>query len=83
MQLSEKILSTFLVSNLKLDKTWHGLKRNIYYQIKLSPPFEGGREGDIFAAQLEGLQFGIKIIIDTYENFAIGKKHCIVMALKK
>jgi hypothetical protein len=84
MQLCEKIPSTFLISNLTLDKAWHDLKKNIYYQIKLSPPFERGAGKEIFfAAQLEGLQFGIKIIIDIYEKFAIGKKHRVVAALKK
>ena|GEM_PF-2638149 len=27
MQLSEKVFCNFLVSNFKLDKAWHGLKR--------------------------------------------------------
>jgi hypothetical protein len=48
MQLSGKILSTFLVSNFKLDKAWHGLKKYIYYQIKLPPPFERGAGKEIF-----------------------------------
>ncbi len=48
MQLSEKVLSTFLVSNLKLDKAWHGLKKNVNYQIKASPPFEKGTGQEIF-----------------------------------
>jgi hypothetical protein len=34
MQLSEKILSTIFISNLKLDKAWHGMIKNIYYQKK-------------------------------------------------
>lgn len=42
MRPSEKVLSTFLVSNLKLDQAWHGFKKNVNYQIKASPPFERG-----------------------------------------
>jgi hypothetical protein len=48
MQLSEKVLPTFLVSNLKLDKAWHSLKKDVYYQIKSSPPFGRATGKEIF-----------------------------------
>ena len=50
-------------------------KRTFIIRLDYHLLLKEAQEADIFAARLNGLQCGIKIIIDICENFAIGKKH--------
>jgi len=44
---------------------------------------KGAQSKRYFANQFEGLRCGINIIIDTYEDFTIGKMHSMSEDLKK